>query len=121
VSSAAGRTRYPVILHMDPDLADVPEPPGTTTTNQPQPKVRVPIMQWPQRAPWLWSDNEQENNVSTITAGDTIHHHSIPAGTMDVTVLGIVTCEDGDHPAFEITDPETGEPDTVCSLEFVKA
>lgn len=55
-----------------------------------------------------------------IKAGDTIRHSSVPAGVMDVMVLAITPCEGHDHDAYLIKDPETGEPDTVCSREFVR-
>jgi hypothetical protein len=59
-----------------------------------------------------------------IKVGDTIRHKSVPAGVMDVEVLGIVPCDPGGgsftHDAYEINDPETGESDIVCSLDFVK-
>lgn len=58
--------------------------------------------------------------MSEVAVGDTIRHEAVPPGVMDVEVLAIVSCEEGDHPAYEITDPESGKPDTVCSREFVK-
>jgi hypothetical protein len=61
--------------------------------------------------------------MSDIAVGDTIRHHSVPPGLLDVQVLEIKPCEEsylGDHPSYRIQDPETGEPDWVCSRDFVK-
>jgi len=62
--------------------------------------------------------------MSDIKVGDTIHHQAVPPGLLDVTVLEIKPCEGdgdpGDHPSFRIQDPETGEPDWVCSRDFHK-
>jgi hypothetical protein len=62
--------------------------------------------------------------MSDIAVGDTIRHHSVPPGPFDVTVLAVKPCEgdggEGDHPSYLIKDPETGEPDWVCSRDFVK-
>lgn len=67
--------------------------------------------------------------VNTIAVGDTIHHTYVPPGLLDVTVLAMKPCDDdmnyatdhiGDHPRYLIKDPESGEPDWVCSRDFVK-
>lgn len=60
-----------------------------------------------------------------IKVGDTIRHSSLPPGLMDVEVLEVKDCEEGsaadpEHPQYRILDPESGEPDWVCSLEFVR-
>jgi hypothetical protein len=57
-----------------------------------------------------------------IKTGDTIRHESLPEGVADVTVLAVRDCVDDNtapHPAYLINDPESGEPDVVCSREFV--
>lgn len=62
-----------------------------------------------------------------IQIGDTIHHNAVPPGLLDITVQGIKPCEGegdgqpGDHPSYRINDPETGEPDWVCSRDFSRA
>jgi hypothetical protein len=62
--------------------------------------------------------------MSDIAVGDTIHHTYVPPGLLDVTVLAVKPCEgdggEGDHPSYLIKDPESGEPDWVCSRDFVK-
>jgi hypothetical protein len=58
--------------------------------------------------------------MSDIKVGDTIHHGAVPPGLLDVKVLEIRPCEGNDHPSYRINDPETREPDWVCSREFHK-
>jgi len=65
-----------------------------------------------------------EAPVEDIKVGDTIRCIGVPAGVADVVVLAVGQCSNdyvGDplHSAYLIKDPETDEPDWVCSKGFM--
>lgn len=61
-----------------------------------------------------------EDTVRIVRVGDIVRHKSMgDDAAFDVKVLEIGLCgAHGDHPCYEILDPETGEPDAACSLDF---
>jgi GTP cyclohydrolase FolE2 len=57
----------------------------------------------------------------SFSVGEVVRHKSVPPGVYDVRVLGLSACPCSQEGCLSllIKDPETDEPDFVCSQEFV--